>query len=45
MQAAIEEIDQESKQGKATPSHTYTLKDYGLTEDQVRGGVRPMDLT
>jgi hypothetical protein len=36
VQAAIEEIDQESKQGKAKPSHTYTLKDYGLTEDRVR---------
>lgn len=37
VQSAIEEIDQESKQGKAKPSHTYTLKDYGLTEDRVRG--------
>ena len=36
VQSAIEEIDQESKQGKAKPSHTYTLKDYGLTEDRVR---------
>jgi hypothetical protein len=35
-QAAIEAIDQESKQGKAKPSHTYTLEDYGLTEDGVR---------
>jgi Sulfotransferase family len=36
VQAAIEEIDQESKQGNARPSHTYTLADYGLTEDRVR---------
>ncbi|MCW2842692.1 MAG: hypothetical protein JWN22_608, partial [Nocardioides sp.] len=36
VQSAIEEIDQESKQGKAKPSHTYTLEDYGLTEAQVR---------
>src|SRR4051795_1166717 len=36
VQTAIEEIDQESKQGKAKPSHTYTLKDYGLTEERVR---------
>ena len=35
VQAAIEEIDQESKQGTAKPSHSYTLKDYGLTEEQV----------
>lgn len=35
-QAAIEEIDQESKQGKAKPSHTYALEDYGLTEAEVR---------
>ena len=34
--APIEEIDQESKQGKAKPSHTYTLEDYGLTEAGVR---------
>lgn len=36
VQSAIEEIDQESKQGKAKPSHAYTLEDYGLTEDRVR---------
>ncbi len=34
-QAAIEEIDRESKQGSAKPSHKYDLKDYGLTEDRV----------
>jgi hypothetical protein len=36
VQATIEAIDRESKQGSAKPSHTYDLKDYGLTEDQVR---------
>jgi hypothetical protein len=36
VQSAVVAIDQESKQGKAKPSHTYTLKDYGLTEDRVR---------
>jgi hypothetical protein len=36
VQAAIEEIDRESKQGAARPSHSYRLEDYGLTEDQVR---------
>ena len=35
-QAAMEEIDRESKQGHAKPSHRYTLDDYGLTEQQVR---------
>jgi hypothetical protein len=36
VQAAIEEIDREAKQGAAKPSHTYSLSDYGLTEDEVR---------
>ena len=36
VQGAIEEIDRESKQGAARPSHTYRLEDYGLTEEQVR---------
>jgi hypothetical protein len=36
VQAAIEEIDRESKQGAAKPSHSYRLEDYGLTEDEVR---------
>ncbi|WP_227466049.1 sulfotransferase family protein [Nocardioides dongkuii] len=35
-QAAVAEIDRESKEGKAAPSHRYSLEDYGLTEDQVR---------
>jgi hypothetical protein len=36
VETAIEEIDRESKQGAARPSHTYALADYGLTEDEVR---------
>ncbi len=36
VQSAIEEIDRESKQGSAKPSHRYELKDYGLAEHQVR---------
>jgi hypothetical protein len=36
VQSAIEEIDRESKEGAAKPSHSYSLADYGLTEDQVR---------
>ena len=39
-QAAIEEIDRESKQGAAKPSHSYSLADYGLTEDEVRARFR-----
>lgn len=35
VQAGIEEIDRESRQGVAKPSHRYTLQDYGLTESQV----------
>ncbi|MGY2876674.1 hypothetical protein ACVW00_003864 [Marmoricola sp. URHA0025 HA25] len=38
--AAIEEIDRESRQGAARPSHTYRLEDYGLTEDEVRARFR-----
>jgi hypothetical protein len=33
---AIERTDEESKQGPRTPKHTYSLADYGLTEDQVK---------
>jgi len=36
VQVAIEEIDRESKEGAAKPSHSYSLSDYGLTEDEVR---------
>jgi hypothetical protein len=36
VQAGIEEIDRESKEGAAKPSHRYTLQDYGLSEDKVR---------
>lgn len=39
-EAAVEEIDRESKQGAAKPSHTYRLEDYGLTEDEVRARFR-----
>lgn len=34
--AAIVRTDEESKQGPRAPKHTYSLADYGLTEDQVR---------
>ena len=33
--AAIAQTDDESKQGPRAPKHTYSLADYGLTEDQV----------
>jgi hypothetical protein len=36
VEAAITEIDQESRSGAAAPKHDYSLKDYGLTERQVR---------
>jgi hypothetical protein len=36
VEAAITAIDQESKSGHAAPRHDYSLKDYGLTEHQVR---------
>jgi hypothetical protein len=34
--AAIERTADESKQGPRAPKHTYSLADYGLTEDQVK---------
>lgn len=34
--AAVELIDAESRQGGKRPAHRYSLKDYGLTEGQVR---------
>ncbi len=34
--AAIVATDDESKQGARAPKHTYSLADYGLTEDQVK---------
>ena len=40
VQTAIEEIDRESKEGAAKPSHSYDLSDYGLTEDEVRSAFR-----
>jgi hypothetical protein len=33
--AEIAHTDDESKQGPRAPKHTYSLADYGLTEDQV----------
>jgi hypothetical protein len=40
VEAAIQEIDRESKEGAAKPSHTYRLENYGLTEDEVRARFR-----
>ncbi|MGY4709619.1 sulfotransferase family protein [Mycolicibacterium sp. CBM1] len=34
--AAIQATDEESKQGPRAPKHTYSLADYGLTEEQVK---------
>lgn len=34
--AAIERTDEESKQGPRAPKHSYSLADYGLTEQQVK---------
>ena len=34
--AAIAHTDDESKKGPRAPKHTYSLADYGLTEEQVR---------
>ena len=33
---AVEEIDRESRSGVKRPSHSYSLADYGLTDDEVR---------
>ena len=38
--AAIQTTDEESKQGPRAPKHTYSLADYGLTEDQVKERFR-----
>ncbi len=38
--AAIRQTDEESKQGPRAPKHTYSLADYGLTEDQVKDRFR-----
>jgi hypothetical protein len=35
-QAAVEAIDRESRSGAKRPAHSYSLGDYGLTEDEVR---------
>ena len=42
VEAAITDLDRESRQGKAAPSHTYSLEDYGSTEGRGPGGLRPM---
>jgi hypothetical protein len=34
--AAIQRTDEESKQGPRAPKHTYSLADYGVTEEQVK---------
>jgi hypothetical protein len=34
--AAIGHTDDESKKGPRAPKHTYSLADYGLTENQVK---------
>ena len=34
--AAVTELDPESRQGGRRPKHSYDLADYGLTEDEVR---------
>ena len=38
--AAIVATDEESKQGPRAPKHTYSLADYGLTEEQVKDRFR-----
>lgn len=35
VEAAIEAVDREAKSGHAAPRHSYSLEDYGLTEQQV----------
>ncbi|ANH37400.1 Sulfotransferase domain protein [Nocardioides dokdonensis FR1436] len=35
-EAVVREIDAEARSGHARPSHQYSLKDYGLSETQVR---------
>ena len=37
---AIAATDAESKQGPRAPKHSYSLADYGLTEDQVKERFR-----
>lgn len=38
--AAIQRTDDESRRGPRAPRHSYSLADYGLTEDQVRERFR-----
>ncbi len=35
-EAVVKAIDEEARTGHAKPSHRYSLKDYGLSETQVR---------
>ena len=37
---AIKDTDDQSKQGPRAPKHSYSLADYGLTEDQVKERFR-----
>ena len=37
VEAAVRDIDAESRQGAKKPSHRYQLADYGLTEEEVGG--------
>jgi Sulfotransferase family len=36
VQSAIADLDREARSGDAAPRHSYSLEDYGLSEDQVR---------
>jgi hypothetical protein len=36
VEAAVSELDRQSRAGASKPSHSYSLQDYGLTEGQVR---------
>jgi hypothetical protein len=36
VEEGVRRLDGESKSGKTKPKHTYSLADYGLTEDEVR---------
>ena len=36
VEAAVRAEHEESRRGPRTPKHSYSLADYGLTEEQVR---------
>ena len=38
--AGVAQTDEQSKQGPRAPKHTYSLADYGLTEEQVKDRFR-----